>query len=175
MISNCFILLQDTAGQERFRAVVKQLYLNSDGVLVVFDLSKPATLKNIPRWIDEVYQNTTPTLPIILIGNKCDLVDENNTLRNEALNLAKQFNISYMETSAMNATNVEKAFIMLATNIFRKKKSRPVNDSNQSTSPFNDPEDTRPIVREPTIILRPHPSPIKDDDQLPDSKKKGCC
>jgi Ras-related protein Rab-11A len=172
-INLLFLLFQDTAGEERFRSVIPQLYRNSDGVLVVFDLTKPQTLENATSWIEEVYGNTKPDLPIILIGNKSDLVKEPNTLRDQAIALAKQLNISYMETSAMNATNVEKAFTTLVTTIYRKKKSKSVNSSVLPTSRTGEPRETIPIVSEPTIKLESPPR--LDGDEPPVPKKPGCC
>jgi Ras-related protein Rab-11A len=170
-----FLLFQDTAGEERFRSVIPQLYRNSDGVLVVFDLTQPQTLENATTWIEEVYGNTKPDLPIILIGNKSDLVKEPNTLRDQAIALAKQLNVSYMETSAMNAMNVEKAFTTLVTTIYHKKKSKSVNSSVLPTSRTGEPIETVPIVSEPTIKLGSFPRLDDDDNEPPVPKKPGCC
>jgi len=51
---------------------------------------------------------------MVLIGNKADLEEERRVKKEEALEVAKEFNLAYMETSALNAQNIEAAFETLA-------------------------------------------------------------
>lgn len=57
---------------------------------------------------------------LILIGNKTDLPEERMVSRNEALKLARDYEMLYMETSAKSQENVERAFVWPATNILDK-------------------------------------------------------
>ncbi|CAF4529563.1 unnamed protein product, partial [Rotaria magnacalcarata] len=79
------------------------------------DLTKPDSFEHIATWIEEVHRHTPPDLPIVLVGNKSDLTDQRKVSRQQATALAEQLNLSYMETSALNATNVEQAFALLVT------------------------------------------------------------
>jgi GTPase SAR1 family protein len=74
-------------------------------------------------WIDSIRDSSIDSNPIdvILVGNKCDL--ERLVTKEEAEDLAKQFQIPYYETSAKDATNVEAAFMALATAAFKRKQS----------------------------------------------------
>ena len=103
------------------------MYRGSEGIFVVFDLTKQDTFDHIANWIDDIHRHTPPDLPIILIGNKSDLAQRRKISREQAIDLAQELGISYMETSALNASNVETAFTMLVKNIYQKKKSAPVN------------------------------------------------
>ena len=142
---------------------------------MIFDLSNPQTLNNVPKWVDEVLRHTKSDLPIILIGNKSDLVDEQTTPRKQATTLARQLNISYMETSALNATNVEKAFTTLVTTIYRKQKAKVI-EVRLPTQVYHEPVETIPIRPEPSIKLKPFPPPGNEDENTPsEPKKRGCC
>ena len=57
---------------------------------------------------------------LVLIGNKTDLPEERMVSRNEALKLARDYEMLYMETSAKSQENVERAFVWPATNILDK-------------------------------------------------------
>jgi GTPase KRas protein len=69
-------------------------------------------------------------LPIILVGNKCDLENERTVSQDEGNDLAKEFSIEYIETSALTRHNVDKAF----STILMKTK----NDSSQNRFELQD-------------------------------------
>jgi hypothetical protein len=78
-----------------------------------------------------------------------------------------------METSALTASNVDKAFITLVTNIYQKKKSKSVNSPVGPTPKNDEAIRTIPISYEPTIKITSFPRP--DDEEHPVPKKRGCC
>ena len=61
----------DTAGQERFRTITATYYRGANGVLVVFDLSEPATFVSVKKWLQEI-ANHCDEVPRVLVGNKLD-------------------------------------------------------------------------------------------------------
>ncbi|UYV78886.1 RAB43 [Cordylochernes scorpioides] len=107
----------DTAGQERFRTITQSYYRSANGVIIVFDITKKATFLNVQQWIEEVGRYTAPNIPLLLVGNKCDLEAEREIQYQEALSLIEKFPqfITVIETSAKEDTNVEQAFITLGT------------------------------------------------------------
>ena len=109
----------DTAGQERFRAITSSYYKGAMGALLVFDISKKQTFDNLDRWLNEVRAFTKPEVCIILVGNKSDLAYMREVPQEEAIKYAAQQKISYFETSALAATNVEKVFEELLVGIAR--------------------------------------------------------
>lgn len=85
-------------------------------------MTKFDTFENVRNWIEEIHRHTPADLPIILIGNKSDLDQRRKVDREQAVDFARELGISYMETSALNKSNVEKAFMTLVGNIYQKKK-----------------------------------------------------
>ncbi|UJR10341.1 hypothetical protein I4U23_014547 [Adineta vaga] len=167
----------DTAGQERFKTVIPQFYRGSEGALAVFDLTKPETFDHITTWIEELHRHTPPDLPIVLVGNKSDLVDQRKVSQDQAKALAQQLNVSYMETSALNAYNVEQAFITLVTSIFHKKIPKTVENSSAMSS--TDHSSTVPVLSDPQVeISAPSRSFRVNGASKPVTSKKnsgGCC
>ena len=100
----------DTAGQERFRAITNMYYKGSKGALIVFDLTSKATFINAEKWLNEIRKTADPNINLILIGNKSDLKDKREIKVEEGEEKSREFGIAYMETSALNADNVDNAF-----------------------------------------------------------------
>ena len=98
----------DTAGQERYMSLNKTVFQKVDGVMLVYDITERESFNNIVKWIDLI-KEFNDNLPIILIGNKTDLEDRVVDPL-EGKNLAKEYNIDFYETSALNGENIEKVF-----------------------------------------------------------------
>lgn len=129
----------DTAGQERFRSIAKAYFRNAVGVILVFDITERKTFEEINMWLNDVHSLCDPAAAVLLVGNKSDLEDSRVITLAEAENFAKNHQLSYLETSALNGTNVSEAFLMTATNIYRKGlKSMPAKLQNQEKSDDDD-------------------------------------
>lgn len=63
----------DTAGQERFASLAPMYYRNAQAALVVYDLTKPASLVKAKHWVAELQRQASPGIVIALVGNKLDL------------------------------------------------------------------------------------------------------
>ena len=100
----------DTAGQERYRAITSAYYRGAVGALLVFDITKYATFKNIEKWLNELRDHAEPHIVVMLVGNKSDLVAHRAVSQQEADAFARKHGINYIETSALDASNVEEAF-----------------------------------------------------------------
>lgn len=106
----------DTAGQERFRTITQSYYRSANGIVIVYDISKRVTFLNVQHWAEEVFKYTAPDIPLLLVGNKCDLKDSREVPFEEALMMTEHLpNIfTVIETSAKEDTNIEHAFVTLA-------------------------------------------------------------
>ncbi len=113
------IQIWDTAGQEQFISITRSYYRGSAGALVVFDITRRDTFLNVENWFKEIDRNADNDCKILLIGNKSDLSEHRQVSYEEANNLAKEYNISYIETSAKNYENVEFIFNKLALQILK--------------------------------------------------------
>lgn len=108
--------LWDTAGQERFRTITSSYYRGSQGVIVMFDLTKEDTFKNVIKWLAELERYAAEDVRRILVGNKSDLPNRQVQAK-DALELADRLGLEYIETSAKDTTNVDQVFMTLAKNI----------------------------------------------------------
>ncbi|KAF7842802.1 ras-related protein RABA2a [Senna tora] len=115
----------DTAGQERYRAITSAYYRGALGALLVYDVTKPTTFENVSRWLKELRDHADANIVIMLIGNKTDLKHLRAVATEDAQSYAEKEGLSFIETSALEATNVEKAFHTILAEIYRiiSKKS----------------------------------------------------
>lgn len=65
----------DTAGQERFHSLAPMYYRNAAAAVVVYDITKAASLEKAKAWVKELQRQANPNIVIALVGNKLDLVD----------------------------------------------------------------------------------------------------
>jgi len=100
----------DTAGQERYRAITSAYYRGAVGALLVYDISKHQTYENVTRWLKELRDHADTNIVIMLVGNKSDLRHLRAVPTEEAKEFASQHGLSFIETSALDASNVELAF-----------------------------------------------------------------
>ena len=110
----------DTCGEEKFRAITRQYYRESNGILLVFDLNRNKTFLNLTKWMKEIKEVAPKDVLIALIGNKVDLKREVN--KNDVENFAEENNLIYYEISAKDGINVDFAFEKLAKVIIEKMK-----------------------------------------------------
>ncbi|MFX1501332.1 MAG: GTP-binding protein, partial [Promethearchaeota archaeon] len=66
----------DTGGQERFSSIRPMYYRGSLGALLIFDLTNASSFDHLPQWIEEVRANVKTEIPLLLVGNKSDLVEQ---------------------------------------------------------------------------------------------------
>jgi Ras-related protein Rab-1A len=116
----------DTAGQERFRTITSSYYRGAHGIIVVFDVTEIETFNNVKTWLKEIQQYASENVSILLVGNKCDIVDRRVVEESVAIEFAKNENIHYIETSAKNATNVNEAFESIAKQIKQQIDANPM-------------------------------------------------
>ncbi|KAL1311070.1 hypothetical protein AAFC00_001279 [Neodothiora populina] len=114
----------DTAGQERYRAITSAYYRGAVGALLVYDISKHQTYENVTRWLKELRDHADSNIVIMLVGNKSDLRHLRAVPTEEAKQFASENNLSFIETSALDASNVELAFQNILTEIYRIVSSK---------------------------------------------------
>lgn len=88
--------------------------------MVVFDITRKETFRSCVRWVEDVKSNSNKDVILVLVGNKADLNQERMVARNDALKLARDYEMLYIETSAKSQENVERAFVWPATTILDK-------------------------------------------------------
>ncbi|KAK2637068.1 hypothetical protein Ddye_031860 [Dipteronia dyeriana] len=124
----------DTAGQERYRAVTSAYYRGSVGAMLVYDISKRQTFDHVAKWLEELRGHADKNIVIMLVGNKSDLETLRAVPTEDAREFAEKESLFFMETSALDCTNVESAFLTVLTEIYRivSKKSLMANEETES-------------------------------------------
>ena len=113
----------DTAGQERYMSLCKTVFQRVDGVMLVYDITQLITFENILKWIN-IIREYNDLMPIILIGNKIDKINERLVTFENGEKLAAENNIKFMETSALTGENVDDAFINFGNDIINFLKNK---------------------------------------------------
>ncbi|CAM0950864.1 unnamed protein product [Alopecurus aequalis] len=124
----------DTAGQERYRAVTSAYYRGAVGAMLVYDMTKRQSFDHMARWLEELRSHADKNIVIMIIGNKSDLGTLRAVPTEDAKEFAERESLYFMETSALEATNVENAFTTALTEIYRtvSKKNLVANDESNS-------------------------------------------
>ena len=112
------LIIWDTAGQERFHSIAISSVKNSQGIILVFDITNRKSFEDLNMWIDDI-NNATDKVSIILFGNKCDLQNRKIS-KEEAEKFAKKNNIPYIETSAKLKLNINEAFSIVVNDAYKK-------------------------------------------------------
>jgi Ras-related protein Rab-11A len=149
----------DTAGQERYRAITSAYYRGAVGALLVYDITKHVTYENVERWLKELRDHADSNIVIMLVGNKSDLRHLRGVSTEDSQAFAEKEGLFFIETSALESTNVEQAFQIILTEIYRivsKKAFDPVEGGN-----------TAGPSKGTTINV--------GDTSADDGKKKSCC
>ena len=109
--------LFDVAGQKYFRKVRKQYYRGAQAIIFVYDVTRSETLEGVKTWSKdaEIELGDLKKLKCLVIGNKIDLKREVDMM--EGKQVADDLGFPYLETSAKDGTNVDRAFGRIATKL----------------------------------------------------------
>ncbi|KAF1820562.1 ras-domain-containing protein [Dissoconium aciculare CBS 342.82] len=141
---SCMLEVLDTAGQEEYTALRDQWIRDGEGFILVYSISSRASFTRIQRFHHQIQRAKesasagSPTFPgsplsqtmgnsnfgpapVMLVGNKCDRVTEREVSTQEGSALAKQLNCEFVEASAKNCVNVDKAFYDVVRQLRRQR------------------------------------------------------
>ena len=124
------VQIWDTAGQENFRSVTRAYYKASAVAMVVYDITKEETFSHIQTWIKDCKDLAPSTVLIALIGNKSDLEEQRVITKERGENLARENNMMFFETSALNGNGIENAFKKCIEKVDKKIRNGDYNLSN---------------------------------------------
>ena len=125
----------DTCGSERFKSLTTSFIKSCKAFILVFDLTRQNTFKNIEQWIKTINENTSPQY-MILIGNKNDLVKERQVKKESVINYCKEKLFNYMEISAKNNNNIEKMFKEVAYQLYSLVKKNKIDKRISNSGDF---------------------------------------
>ena len=155
---NIKIQIWDTAGQEAFQAITRTYYKGAIGALLVYDITRKETFIHVTKWLEEVRNNSSKTITVILIGNKKDLEDKRQVSYEEGEAFAKENGLMFLETSAKTAYNVVESFNLSAECILNNITKNGVDPNINSNIKINDNSNNPGGINGPNS-----------------NQKKGCC
>ncbi|KAK0656458.1 ras family-domain-containing protein [Cercophora newfieldiana] len=133
----------DTAGTEQFVAM-RDLYMKTgQGFLLVFSITSRASLQELVTLRDEIIRiKDDENIPIVIVGNKADLVDQRQVDRAKAFAISQRWNAPYYEASARTRTNVDEVFVDLCRQMLRRDDA-PDNSQDLYYDKGEDPSSSR--------------------------------
>jgi Ras-related protein Rab-11A len=150
----------DTAGQERYRAITSAYYRGAVGALLVYDITKSVSFENVERWLKELRDHADSNIVIMLVGNKSDLRHLRSVNTEDASSYCEKEGLSFIETSALESTNVEKAFHQILTEIYHIVSKKAID---------GDDKGNKKLAGTGTSIVVDHPQ------EEGGKKKSACC
>ena len=132
----CALLdILDTAGQEEFSAMRDQYIRSAEGFLLVFSLTSRSSFEEAKAIYNQILRvnEEKDNVPVVLIGNKCDLIDERQIQRNEIEKFTEMAGIKYFEGSAKQRIQVDQSFYEVVREIRKERtKSQKSNSSKKN-------------------------------------------
>lgn len=92
----------------------------------------------------QIYDHSSPDVKKILVGNKCDLVDERKVSTDAGKKLAAQYNMPFLEVSAKNGTNIDEIFQIIGHEIKEKVEQTEKDDQTRTRKRLS-VNDTKPV------------------------------
>ena len=100
----------DTAGQEKYHTITTAYYRGSHGIMMLYDITNIQSFDNIARWMQNTTENAGEDTVKMIVANKIDKEEQRLISRNRGNDLAMQYDVDFMETSAKTGANVQEAF-----------------------------------------------------------------
>lgn len=155
----------DTAGQDRFRTLTSSYYRGAHGIIIVYDVTSRDSFDNVRQWMKEIEKFASEHVNKLLVGNKWDLEEQREVTTDEGKDLAKKFDIPFLEVSAKNAVCVDETFTTMASEIqarfIKEKGSKAKGDTRKFDFMSNNS----------SAVTLNHRAEQKE----PEATKKNCC
>lgn len=131
--------------------------------MIVYDMTKRQSFDHMARWLEELRGHADQNIVIMLIGNKCDLGSLRAVPTEDAEEFVQRENLFFMETSALESTNVETCFLTILSEIYRINAKKTL-----TTNGDADPSGSSGLLKGSRII-------VPDNEMDASGKKGGCC
>ena len=129
------LMLWDTAGQEEFGAITKSYYRGAQACVLVFSTTDRDSFLAIESWRKKVQDEVGTDIPLVLVQNKIDLLDEAVVEQHEAEGLAKKLKLRFYRTSVQENLNVDQVFQYLSEKHIQKMQ-KTVELEQEATAPI---------------------------------------
>ncbi|XP_030626040.1 ras-related protein Rab-21-like [Chanos chanos] len=103
----------DTAGQERFHALGPIYYRDSNGAVLLYDITDEDSFQKVKGWVKELRKILGNDICLCIVGNKTDLDKDRNVSAQEAERYAESVGAEHYHTSAKLNLGIEELFLNL--------------------------------------------------------------
>jgi len=118
------LTIWDTAGQEKFRSLTSSYYRGTNGIILVYDVTRRISFKNLDMWLSEIEMYTNYSNPVkLLVGNKIDKSGDREVPREEAAEFARNKGMVFIETSAKTKAGIQQAFEEIVQKIMDRQEA----------------------------------------------------
>ena len=107
--------------------MTRSYYRGAAGALLVYDIASRDSFNSLQNWLTDARNLASPSIIIILVGNKKDLDAQREVSFQEASQFAKENDLIFIECSALNGENVEETFLKCARSILTYIESGQIN------------------------------------------------
>ena len=108
---NLLLDVWDTAGQEKYRSLTKFFYKDAAAVILVYDITREDSFENMKNyWYNQLLENCNKDVVLGVVGNKCDLFEEEKVTEADAREFADKIGAIFELTSAQNNTGITEIF-----------------------------------------------------------------
>ena len=104
------IQIWDTAGQDRFRSITKNYYKGAHGIILIYDITNKKSFENVRNWINQIKEEVSEKVSIILVGNKIDDEEHRVVATDDGEKIAKELGLMFFECSAKSGVNIDSTF-----------------------------------------------------------------
>uniref|UniRef100_A0A915HIV0 Ras-related protein Rab-21 n=1 Tax=Romanomermis culicivorax TaxID=13658 RepID=A0A915HIV0_ROMCU len=118
------LAIWDTAGQERFHALGPIYYRDSQGALLVYDITDADSFQKVQIWVKELKRILGDTCKLVIVGNKSDLEKDRHVDVQEAKSYASEVGALHFHTSAKANIGVEEVFAALAAEMLKDYETK---------------------------------------------------
>jgi small GTP-binding protein len=129
----CDLKIWDTCGDEKYFSLTKNYFKDSDGIILVYDITSKKTFFDLNKWL-ELIKNYIGKINIILVGNKNDLKNKREVSEKDANNFAIKNNLKFYEISAKEDLDViNNIFFDLSYDLIKNKNNEiEINNENNN-------------------------------------------
>lgn len=137
-----YLSIWDTAGQERYRSLAPMYYRGAEACIMVYDVNKPDSFKQLRSWMASIYEKGEDPL-VLIIGNKIDSINRQVTTE-QGQEYAKMIGALFYETSAKTGKNIFLAVDALIEQLLLRQQ---MDDKNKRTSTFQLENESFPLKK----------------------------
>lgn len=114
------LVIWDIMGQREFSRAFSSFFAGTHAGILVCDMTRKKTLRSLQNWIDDLFAITGP-IPLVFVGNKCDLVDSRAVSEEELKAMADKYKAPYFLSSAKTGENVERFFYGISKMLLERR------------------------------------------------------